>query len=227
MDKARRECDNSRMTQNKMITLPWVLERPAPPFEGNDIKFPEELVRHVLKKYTNEGDKIFDPFAGLGTTMFIAEEMKRTPFGFETEEQKYQWVAGQMQNWTHLIHDDIAQIEKYSLPKMDLILTSPPYMPRHHKYNPLYGGNPKYNGYNKYLKRMAYIFSKLAIVLKKSAPLIVQVDNLQHGKIFTPLIHDMVHCISNDFIQTDEIIVKWDNPKKDYPFTTLLIFKKK
>ncbi len=210
-----------------MISLNWKLERDPPPFESNEIKFPEGLVRHILKNHTKKGDKVFDPFAGLGTTMFVAEEMKRIPFGFEAEEKKFQWVAGQMENWTQLIHDDTANIAKYNLPKMDLILTSPPYMPRHHKYNPLFGGDPAKAGYDNYLKRMSQIFAKLPAIMKKATPLIVQVDNLQHGKIFTPLIRDIANCLDKNFIQTGETKVLWQNPKTDYPFTQYLTFKKK
>ncbi len=213
--------------ENPIIILPWAFERDAPPFEGNDIKFPESLARHIIKKHSKKGDKIFDPFAGLGTTLFVAEELKRIPFGIEAEGQKFEWVAGQLENWTHMICDDTACLDKYDLPKMDLVLTSPPYMPRHHKWNPLFGGDPKHAGYDKYLKRMGFIFGKISKVMKKNAPLIIQVDNLHHGKTFTPLVRDIANTLDKNFIQTNEQIVKWDNPKQDYPFTNLLYFKKK
>lgn len=215
------------MDHDNFITLPYKLERSAPPFEGNDIKFPENFARHIIKKYSKRGDKIFDPFTGLGTSLFIAEDLKRIPFGIEAEEQKHQWVAGQLENWTHLVNDDAANLAKYDFPKMDLILTSPPFMPRHHKWNPLFGGDPKQAGYDKYLKRMGVIFGKIAPIVKKNAPLIIQVDNLTHGKIFTPLIKDLTNTINKHFIQTGETIVQWSNPKSDYPHTQFLIFKKR
>jgi len=159
--------------------------------------------------------------------MFIEEELNRVPYGIEFESQKHQWVAGQLENWTHLIHDDAARLEKYNFPKMDLVLTSPPYMPRHHKYNPLYGGDPKYAGYDQYLKRMGFIFKKIGGVMKKNAPLIIHVDNLQHGKTFTPLVRDIANTLDKNFIQTGETIVQWKNSKPDYPQTQFLIFKKR
>jgi len=176
------------MSHEKLIKLPWKLEREAPHFEVNDIKFPESFAQHILKKYTKAGSKVFDPFAGLGTTLFVAEEMKRIPFGIEAEERKHAWVAGQLENWTHLIHDDAANIAKYNFPKMDLVLTSPPYMPKHHKWNPLFGGNPKHAGYDKYLKRMSLIFSRMKKIMKKNTPLILQLDNIHHGKKIQKLI---------------------------------------
>lgn len=215
------------MKHEPLIHLPWNLERDAPNFEGNDIKSPEGFIRYILKKYTKKGDTIFDPFTGLGTTMFVAEEMKRIPFGFEAEEEKFEWVAGQIENWTHLIHDDAANLHKYKFPKMDLVLTSPPYMQRHCKWNPLFGGDPKHAGYDKYLKRMTHIFDKTSTIMKRGALLIVQIDNLYQGKHFTPLAHDIASSLSKHFIQINETTVIWDNPKADYLHTNLLIFKKR
>lgn len=215
------------MTHKKLIHIPWTLERDAPPFEGNDIKSPEEMFRYTFKHNTKKGDKIFDPFTGMGTSLFVAEEMERIPFGMEYEPQKYEWVAGQLENWTHMVCDDAAKLDKYKLPKMDLIITCPPYMERHTKWNPLCGGNPKYAGYDKYLKRMGFIFGKVTNLMKKNTPLIIQLDNIQSGKNFTPLIHDITSVLNKSFIQTGETIIQWDTPKPDYPFTTLLTFRKR
>ena len=88
-----------RSTAQQFIALPYGLEREAPPFEGNDIKYPEALVRHFLKQSTSPGDKVFDPFAGLGTTLFVAEEMRRIPFGVEHDARRHGWVAGQLTRW--------------------------------------------------------------------------------------------------------------------------------
>jgi len=210
-----------------LVSLPWVLERDAPLFEGNDIKSPEGFYRHIYNQYTKRGDKIFDPFAGMGTSLFVAEEMERTYYGFEAEEEKYEWVAGQLEHWTHLIGDDAARIDKYKLPKMDLIITSPPFMEAHTKWNPLYGGDPKFAGYEKYLKRMAFIFSKCLPLMKKKTQLIIQLDNIKNGKKFTPLISDIAYALKKNFIQTDQVTVLWKKAKPDYTHTQYLAFKKR
>lgn len=209
------------------ITLPWKLERSPPAFEGNDIKFPESLVRHLLKTYAKKGDKIFDPFAGLGTTLFVAEEMGCVPYGIEAERQKYEWVAGQMEHWMNLFHADAYSAPTLPLPKMDLILTSPPFMPNTHKWNPLFGGDPTHAGYDKYLRRMGKIFERLMPLMKKGAPLILHLDNIKQGKNFTPLIRDIAQTLDKNFIQSDEVKILWKTPKADYPYTQYLIFKKK
>ncbi len=210
--------------EKNFITLPWRLERGHPPFEKHDIKYPESLVRHFLKLYTKPGDKIFDPFTGLGTTLFVAEEMGRIPYGIEHDGGRQEWVAGQMQHWGNLKRGDAADMLRMGFPKMDFAMTSPPYMPNHHKWNPLYGGDPKHAGYDIYLKRMGFIFGCLKKLMKRNATLIVQADNLP-GKTYTPLVRDLSSVIEPHFRLDNEIIVAWSNAKPGYGHTHCLVFK--
>lgn len=203
-----------------LLTLPFELERAAPPFEGNDIKYPESLVRHFVGQYSRKGQRVFDPFAGLGTTLFVAEDMGRKAYGIEADPQRYEWVAGQLDNWTGLQLGDSADVARMGFPKMDFIMTSPPYMPLTDKYNPLAGGNPAQAGYDKYLKRMALIFARLTGVAKKGARLVVHVDNIE-GKRFTPLVHDIGSAVAPSWRQDDEVIVQWKNT---HSYTHCLIF---
>lgn len=209
------------------ITLPYKQERAAPDFTSNDDKYPETLVRHFIKHYSKKSDKIFDPFAGLGTTLFEAEKLGRDPYGIEADRDRYEWVAAQMENWTAMRHDDAFKMDKHDFPKFDLVLTSPPFMATSHKWNPLYDGDPKYAGYDVYLKRMTAIFKKLPPLMKKGATLIVHVDNLLIGHRYTPLVRDMADAVSKSFDLKSEIIVAWDNPPAaDYKHTHCLVFKK-
>ena len=212
------------MTQPSFISLPYALERDAPSFEDNDIKYPETLVRHFLTAFTKRGDKVFDPFAGLGTTLFVAEEMNRIGYGIEADPMKQEWVAGQLENWTNLVCADSFKASKLGFPKMDFCMTSPPFMPNHHRWNPLFNGDPKKAGYDVYLKRMSAIFAGLKPVLKKGAMLVVQVDNIP-GKTYTPLVRDLSVAISKTFRPDGETIVAWKNGPADYPHTHCLIFK--
>lgn len=215
------------MTIETLVKIPFTFERPTPPFEGNDIRYPEALVRDFLERFTKKGQRIFDPFAGLGTTLFVAEDMGRLPHGIEADRTRYEWVAGQMQNWQNLIHGDTAKLSSFDLPKMDFCMTSPPYMPRHHKWNPLFAGNPKHAGYDRYLKQMGVIFKQVAQQMKRGGHVVVQADNLQHGKIFTPLVHDLHTVITAQLEAVGETTIVWDKPKPDYPMTHCLIFRKK
>lgn len=214
------------MQKETLIKIPFTYERANPPFEGDDIRYPEALVRHFLKTHTKKGDKVFDPFAGLGTTLFVAESMGRIPYGIEADRNRFEWVAGQMDHWQNLIHGDAAKIAALGFPKMDFCMTSPPYMPKHHKWNPLFAGNPKHAGYDVYLAQMTRIFKGVAAIVKRGATVVVQADNLHHGHIYTPLVRDLSEVIEQSLTLQNEIIVEWLNPKPGYTHTHCLIFKK-
>ena len=54
--------------------------------------FPEALVEDHIKTWSNEGDIVYDPFSGSGTTCKVADRLGRAWFGSEIAEE-YQAVA--------------------------------------------------------------------------------------------------------------------------------------
>ncbi|GJH40228.1 hypothetical protein RCZ04_07780 [Capnocytophaga sp. HP1101] len=59
--------------------------------------FPEELPEWFIKLFTKEGDTVLDPFAGSGTTLFVAERMGRNAIGIELMEEYYQMIKDQLE----------------------------------------------------------------------------------------------------------------------------------
>lgn len=51
--------------------------------KNHSAAFPEELPEWFIKLFTVEGDKVLDPFAGSGTTLFVAHRMGRNSVGIE------------------------------------------------------------------------------------------------------------------------------------------------
>ncbi len=211
------------------IELPFTSDHNAPMGADNCDQYPESLVRYFLENYTKEGDCVFDPFLGFGITAFVAEDMKRIPYGVEADGERFEWAAGQIENWCNVKHGDAADIGAYGFSKMDFCITSPPYMGREDMWNPLYGGDPDYEGYDVYQTRMSYIFREISKVMKKGALVIVQADNIQ-GQIYTPLVHDFYNQISKSLSPQAEIIVRWTGNKsihhRNYELTHALVFKK-
>lgn len=209
-----------------LINLPYRLEREPPPFEGNDIKSSESLFRYFINHFTKPGDRVFDPFAGLGTTLFVAEALKRVPFGIEYDAHRLEWVAGQMDHWMNMACGDAGSMDKMGFPKMDFCMTCPPYMRASDTWNPLYGGNPKYAGYDKYLRRMGAIFARLPVVMKRGAYVVVNVDNIP-GKIYTPLVRDLSCVIEKSMRLDGEAIIQWTGKhvRDDYTHTRALVFR--
>lgn len=213
-----------------IIHLPFLTEAEAPPSDSGEDRLPESLVRWALEHYTKAGDKVLDPFFGLGSAITQAANMDRIPYGIEADQERFEWVAGQSEHWMNLACIDAYDIAQAGFPKMDACLTSPPFMAKTHKWNPLYGGDPNFAGYERYIERIAEIFAQMATRMKRGAPVMVHVDNID-GRIFTPLVRDMGAALAQSFTQIGESVIIWDTAQQDHPVmeeavSRLLIFKK-
>ncbi len=49
----------------------------------NTIQKPEKLIERIVRASSNEGDTVFDPFSGVGTTFAVCKKLKRNFIGFE------------------------------------------------------------------------------------------------------------------------------------------------
>jgi len=61
----------------------WQITRDRSKTEKHSAIFPEKLVATILENFSNEGDKIYDPFIGTGTTAVVAKKLKRNYIGSE------------------------------------------------------------------------------------------------------------------------------------------------
>ena len=98
--------------------------------QEHDVRYTHALVRYFLETYTVEGNTVFDPFAGFGTTLYTAQEMGRRPYGLEYSAQKHAFIEQNL-SIGRIIHGDARQLLSYDLPEINFSMTSPPYMHRH------------------------------------------------------------------------------------------------
>jgi DNA modification methylase len=57
--------------------------------KNHSAAFPQELPEWFIKLFTKEGDTVLDPFAGSGTTLFVAKAMGRNAIGVEIVQEYY------------------------------------------------------------------------------------------------------------------------------------------
>ena len=70
----------------------WEIKRERSKGESHGAIFPQELVSTILENFSEEGDIIYDPFMGTGTTGVVAKQLKRKFIGSEIS-QKYIDIA--------------------------------------------------------------------------------------------------------------------------------------
>ena len=84
--------DKSKLTEKEWVEFTkqiWNIPIPGKgdlAFGEHSAIMPEEIVRRCIRLYTYVGDVVLDPFAGSGTTLKVAKELKRNYVGYEISE---------------------------------------------------------------------------------------------------------------------------------------------
>ncbi|MCY3413716.1 MAG: hypothetical protein INQ03_18880 [Candidatus Heimdallarchaeota archaeon] len=179
-----------------------------PPQFKDDVRYSKTLVEYFVETLTKKGDVVFDPFAGFGTTMYVASKMERKGLGTEITREKVEFMQTKMEDHM-IIEGDITQIDIQDLPLIDLIMTSPPYMDRDSNFNPFTDYRDQGN-YQQYLNQIKHIFSRIKPRLKSGAHIVIEVSNLKSDGKVTTLAWDIGKQISDVFDFLGEIIIHWE-----------------
>lgn len=65
----------------------WKIPRGKKFAKGHNAVFPEKLVKTILTNFSDEGDVVYDPFMGTGTTAVVAERLHRLWIGSEMSQE--------------------------------------------------------------------------------------------------------------------------------------------
>jgi len=116
---------------------PWFILKPPPRKEKvklHPAKFPEVLIERFITQYSKEGENVFDPMSGTGSTQVAALSKHRNAYGCEITDHFHEMAWERLNhisnnNNFHLALDDAYNINNHSqFPKQfDYIITSPPY----------------------------------------------------------------------------------------------------
>jgi len=203
------------------IILPYVKRRQIPEeFQDDDDRSPESLAEYFIQQFTQPGDVVFDPFAGLGTTLLTAEDMGRIPFGIESDKRRCEYIRSQLAMKENIILGDSRNLDEFQLPQLDFVFTSPIFMRSDETKNPLSGYKENGN-YQNYLDEIQSIFRKLCDFLKPGTKVIVEVFNLgaTSTRPMTLLAWDVAHALSSVLSFEKEIIACWQGTgSEDSPY---------
>src|SRR3954452_24653971 len=139
---------------------------------------PSYIVWNLLQRYTKEKDLVVDCFAGSGTTLDVARDLKRRSLGYDV----------------HPTRKDIFRVDARKLPleltnKVDFVFIDPPYSTHLD-----YGDDPRDIGKldvakgPQYYEAMEPVFREILRVLKPGHHMALYVsDSYVHNKGFYPI----------------------------------------
>ena len=196
-------------------------------FANDDVRFTESLVKHFIEKYTSEGDVVFDPFAGFGTTLIVAEAMNRVACGVEIIPERVAYIKKLLKDPSAIIQGDSRRLSKLGLPLFNLSITSPPYMTKNdHAENPFDGYRTLSGNYESYLNEFVSIYSQIRKIMKSDAHIVIEAPSIKKDGIVTTLAWDIAAKLSNVLHFDGEIVVEWDNYGSGYNHSYCLVFSK-
>ena len=180
-----------------------------PPGYADEVRTPDVLVERFLEEYTDPGDRVFDPFAGFGTTLFAAERLDRVPYGIEYEPDRVEHVRDRLDTPENVRHGDVLGFDPDAFPDCDLLFTSPPFMIEGMERNPFenYAGESTYEGY---LGDVERAFERLRGVLAPGATAVVDIVNMRHEDRVTTLAWDVADRVAESLRFDGEVVVAWE-----------------
>lgn len=73
--------------------------------KNHSAAFPDELPEWFIKLFTREGDTVLDPFMGSGTTLFVAERLKRNSVGIDIISEYYEMVLNKINTTNYYLFE--------------------------------------------------------------------------------------------------------------------------
>ncbi len=80
--------------------------------KNHSAAFPEELPEWFIRLFTKEDDWVLDPFAGSGTTLFVAKRMFRNSIGIEIIREYYDMIQNQIEKQPLALFEEKTKYEK-------------------------------------------------------------------------------------------------------------------
>jgi SAM-dependent methyltransferase len=195
-----------------------------PEFAGDDVRYPESLVQYFLEEYTQPGDRVFDPFAGFGTTLIAAETLGREGYGLEIDPAKSHYAQARLQHPERFLHGDARRLLEYPLPTFNFSMTSPPFMTRDEIDDPLSDYRENGHGYHAYLDELRGVYAQLRRCMLPAGVVVMEVSNLRMGGLHTPLAWDIAEQINRVLHFEGEVVVCWDRYRYGYDHSYCLVF---
>ncbi len=201
----------------------WFVLRPKRRTEKvllHPAKFPESLIERYVLFFTKKGEKILDPMAGTGTVNCIAEKLERKGYSIELEKKYYK--IGKSRSNQQIFLGDCRNIEKFNIPQIDYIITSPPYWDSlkrcslRQKKRKEKGLDTEYSNkeenfenienYENFVNELVKFYQSLKKWLKKKKYMTIVVNNVYKESKLYPLAFDLASKLGKYYTLKDEQI---------------------
>ncbi|MDK2896469.1 MAG: hypothetical protein PWP04_589 [Candidatus Atribacteria bacterium] len=193
-----------------------------PKFRGN---FAPQIARNVILRYSKEGDTVFDPMVGGGTTLIETKLLKRRGIGRDINPEAVQLTINNLQfsypaalPQTVEVGDvrNLIGIEDCSI---DLILTHPPYL-NIIKYSNGKIANDLSNigSVDKFCQELSLGIQEFFRVLKENAYCAILIGDTRKAQHYIPLSYYVLELFLESGFALKEEVIKIQHNCKSTPY---------
>ena len=192
-------------------------------FANDDVRLSEDVLERYISRFTEPGELVFDPFAGFGTTLVVAERMGRAGLGCEFLPERAAYANSLLRSGEVRAGD--IRSAGFAGISARLVISSPPYMNRNDPEDPLQAYGTPVGSYDGYIHELADIYVALDKCLAPDGRMVIQLQNLANGSVITPLAFDLVAAIGGRLEFLGEEICLWRKESYGYSHGYCLIYR--
>lgn len=226
----------------------WFIHNPPPRNDEvlrHPAKFPETLIQEFIEFFTKEGQIVFDPMVGTGSTNIASLRAGRNCYGIELNrnyckiarnliEEEFSRLGDQKKHLASKViagdaRDIPAIIEKFNIPVIDYVITSPPYWDILHArgaqtqsarraseeldvtYSSLDQDFGNINDYDLFISQLVSVYKSIKPYLRPRAYITIIAKNIKKGGVIYPLAWDLAIQLCKIYRLKDEKIWCQDN----------------
>jgi len=193
--------------------------------EDHPATFSPTMVEKFIKFFTKEGDKVLDPFAGIGSTLEACKRTNRVGYGIELNEKYYEDIKRRVPGFLDNIRNEDARHVKelFEGTTFNYSITSPPYWDVLNRSTKDFRKNRakedldvnysnydtdlgNIEDYDAYLKEVAEIYFDIYDLLKPNSYITIIVKNVKKEGTLYPIAWDLAKKLREKYTLKDEKI---------------------
>lgn len=196
----------------------------APDSKDHPATFSPTMIEGFVRFFTKQGQRVLDPFCGIGSTLVACKRSRRIGYGIELNKKYYEVSLKRVPEFRENIFNCNAKdLTSLGLPEIDFSISSPPYWNMlnrstrdfkklrtksnlDYKYSVDGQDLGNITEYDEFLNRVSNIYLAMYDLLKQGGYLVIIVKNVKKGGKLYPLAWDLARSLSKKYVLKDEKI---------------------
>lgn len=182
------------------------------------------MVSEFIKFFTKAGEKVLDPFSGIGSTLVACRRTGRVGYGIELNPKYFEIIGKRVPEFSeNIFNEDCRNLEQLNLPPINYSISSPPYWDVLNRSTDGFKKEREERGldvsysekdndlgniddYETFLQEACSVYLKMYDILADGAYITIIVKNVKKGGRVYPLAWDMARILGQKYVLKDEKI---------------------